>query len=212
MLAVGVLLNYPSILFRGIVLAGLALGIEAMATMVESSFRGREEMEWSAVVIIVMEGSFLVLALVAVPLRAAIDGLMVAYLVSRIISLAVGIWIYRARFGKLHPTIDKGLWSSLLKASFPFAITNGLSSVYVRIDMVFLSRLSTNAVVGLYEASNNLTMRLNIVARTVNIALYPFLSSEFAKDRQSLQRYTGRTVRLLVIPGSFDSRCIVGVW
>jgi O-antigen/teichoic acid export membrane protein len=202
MLAVGVLLDYPSILFRAFVLAGLALGIEAMATMVEASFRGREEMEWSAAVIAVMEGGFLALALLAVLLRAAIDALMVAYLASRIISLAVGVWIYRARFGKLRPTIDKRLWSSLLKASFPFAITNGLSSVYIRIDIVFLSYLATSAVVGLYEAANNLTMRLNIVARTVNIALYPFLSSEFAKDKQSLQRYTGRTIRLLVIPGT----------
>jgi O-antigen/teichoic acid export membrane protein len=115
--------------------------------------------------------------------------------------LAVGVWIYRTRFGKLHPTIDKGLWSSLLKASFPFAITNGLSSVYVRIDVVFLSYLATSAIVGLYEAANNLTMRLNILARTVNIALYPFLSSEFAKDKQSLQRYTGRTIRFLLVPG-----------
>jgi O-antigen/teichoic acid export membrane protein len=202
MLAVGALLDYPSILFRAFVLAGLALGIEAMATMVEASFRGREKMEWSAAVIVVMEGGFLVLALLAVPLRAAIDALMVAYLASRIISLVVGVWIYRARFGKLHPTIDKGLWSSLLKAGFPFAITNGLSSVYIRIDIVFLSYLTTSAIVGLYEAANNLTMRLNIVARTVNIALYPFLSSEFAKDTQSLQRYTGRTIRLLVIPGT----------
>lgn len=202
MLAVGVLLNYPSILFRAFVLAGLALGIEAMATMVEASFRGREVMEWSAAIIVVMEGGFLVLALLTVPLRAAIDALMVAYLASRIISLAAGFWIYRTRFGKLHPTIDKRLWSSLLKAGFPFAITNGLSTVYIRIDVVFLSYMATSAIVGLYEAANNLTMRLNIVARTLNIALYPFLSSEFAKDKQSLQRYTGRTVRLLVIPGT----------
>jgi O-antigen/teichoic acid export membrane protein len=177
------------------------MGVEAMATMVEASFRGREEMEWSAVVIIVVDGAFLVLAFVAVSLRAAIDGLMVAYLVSRIISLTVSVWIYRTRVGNLHPTIDKELWLSLFKASYPFAITNGLSTVYLRIDMVFLSLLSTNAVVGLYEAANILTMRLNILARTVNIALYPFLSSEFAKDKQSLQRYTGRTVRFLIVPG-----------
>jgi O-antigen/teichoic acid export membrane protein len=188
-------------MFRACALAGVALGIEAMAYMIEASFRGRERMEWSAVIISVMEGGFLVLALLTVPLRASIDWLMVAYLVSRIIALAVGIWIYQTRFGKLRPTIIKGLWKSLFKAGFPFAITNGLSSVYVRVDTVFLSRLATNSIVGLYEAANNLTVRLNILARTVNIALYPFLSSEWAKNKQSLQRYTGRTIRLLVIPG-----------
>lgn len=202
MLIACVLLNYPSVMFRACVLAGLALGIEAITYMVEASFRGREMMEWSAVVIAVMEGAFLLLALVTVPLQAAIDWLMIAYLASRIIALAVGIWIYQVRFGKLRPTLDKRLWSSLFKASLPFAITNGLSTVYVRIDVVFLSYLASSAMVGLYEAANNLTMRLNIVARTVNIALYPFLASEFAKDEKSLQRYTGKTIRLLVLLGT----------
>lgn len=220
MLITSVSLNYPDVMFRACMIAGLALGIEAMAYMVEASFRGREMMEWSAVVVAVMEGGFMLFALVAIPFHAAIDGLMTAYLASRIISLAVGFWIYRARFGRLYPTIDKKLWSSLFKAGVPFAITNGLSSLYVRVDVVFLSRLASNAIVGLYEAANNLTVRLNVLARTVNIALYPFLSSEFAKDKQSLQRYTARTIRLLVIPSAliaavlwaFGDRIVVMVY
>ncbi len=202
MLITSVLLNYPAVLFRACLLAGLALGIEAVTYIIEASFRGREMMEWSAVIITVMEGAFLLLALVTVPFQAAIDWLMIAYLASRIIALVVGIRIYQARFGKLRPTLDKRLWSTLFKTSLPFAITNGLSTVYVRIDVVFLSYLATSSIVGLYEAANNLTMRLNIVARTVNIALYPFLASEFAKDEKSLQRYTGKTIRLLVILGT----------
>jgi len=202
MLITSILLNYPSVMIRACMVAGLSLGIEAMAYMIEASFRGREMMEWSAAIVTVMEGSFMFLALVTIPIQATIDWLMIAYLVSRIISLAVGAWIYRSRFGKLYPAIDKILWSSLFKAGTPFAITNGLSSLYVRVDVVFLSRLTTNAVVGLYEAANNLTVRLNVLARTVNIALYPFLSSEFAKDKQSLQRYTAKTIRLLVIPSA----------
>lgn len=202
MVLTSVLLNYPSVMLRACVLAGLALAIEAMAYMVEASFRGREMMEWSAVLITVMEGGFLVATLLVVPFHASVDWLMVAYLISRIISLVVGLWIYRARFGKLNPTIDKELWKSLFKVSVPFAITNGLSSVYIRVDVVFLSYLSTSAVVGMYEAANNLTVRLNILARTVNIAIYPFLSAEYVKNKDSLQRYTARTIRLLIIPAT----------
>lgn len=220
MLAVGVLLNYSGVFFRAFLLTGLALGIESLAYMVEASFRGREEMEWSAVVISTMEGSFLVLALLAVPFKVTIDELMVAYLASRILSLIVGVWIYRARSGKLRPTIDMRLWLSLFKGGFPFALNNSMSTVYVRIDVVFLSYWATSAIVGLYDAANNLTMRLNILSRTVNVALYPFLSSEFAKDKQSLQRYTGRTVRLLVVLGTllaavlwtFSDRIVVLVY
>jgi O-antigen/teichoic acid export membrane protein len=202
MFAIGLLLNYSSVLFRAFMLIGLALGVESLADMVEASFRGLEEMEWSAAVISTMEGAFLVLALLAVPLGVAIDGLMVAYLISRILSLVVSVWIYRARFGKLHPTVDKRLWLSLFKGGLPFAVNNSMSVVYVRIDVIFLSFWASSAIVGLYDAANNLTMRLNIVARIVNIALYPFLSSEFAKDKQSLQRYTGRTIRFLLALGT----------
>jgi len=205
MLPVGVLLNYSGVFFRAFVLTGLALGMESLAYMVEASFRGREEMEWSAVVISIMEGSFLVLAIFAVPLKVSIDELMIAYLVSRILSLIVGVWIYRARIGKLRLSIDKKLWLSLFKGGFPFALNNSMSTVYVRIDVVFLSYWTTSAIVGLYDAANNLTMRLNILARTVNVALYPFLSSEFAKDPQSLQRYTGKTIRFLVMLGTLMS-------
>ena len=194
------LLKYPDVMVRACALAGITLGIEAVTYMIEASFRGREMMEWSAVVISVMEGSFLLLALLVVPFKPAIDWLMIAYLISRIIALIVSILIYRARFGKLRPTLDRNLWSSLFKASLPFAITNGLSTVFVRIDVIFLSYLATDSIVGLYEAANNLTMRLNVLARTVNIALYPFLSSEFTKDKKSLQRFTGKTIRLLLIP------------
>ena len=201
MLITSGLLNYPAVMFRACVLAGIALGIEAITYMLEASFRGREMMEWSAVVIAVMEGTFLLLTLLIIPLKASIEWLMIAYLASRIIALVVSIVIYLVRFGKLYPTIDKMLWSSLFKESLPFAITNGLSTMFIRIDVLFLSYLATNSIVGLYEAANNLTMRLNVVARTVNIALYPFLASEFAKDKKTLQRYTGRTIRLLVIPG-----------
>lgn len=202
MLAVGALLDYSGVFLRAFLLTGLALGIESLAYMVEASFRGREEMEWSAVVISTMEGSFLLLAILAVPFKVSIDGLMVAYLASRILSLIVGVWIYQARSGKLRPTIDIKQWLSLFKRGFPFALNNSMSTVYVRIDVVFLSYWATNAIVGLYDAANNLTMRLNILARTVNVALYPFLSSEFAKDKQSLQRYTGKTIRLLVVLGT----------
>src|SRR5262245_30896040 len=184
MIGAGAALGYSSVLVRALALTGTALGIESGVRLMQSSFRGIEEMEWSAAVIASMEVAFLALALVVIPFKVTIDALMAAYVASRVVSLVVGVMIYRARFGSLRLAIDRELWGSLLKACFPFAVNNGLSSVYVRIDVVFLSAMAGSAVVGLYEAANNLTMRVNILARTVNLSLYPFLSAEFVKDRR----------------------------
>jgi O-antigen/teichoic acid export membrane protein len=202
MLAVGVLLNYSGVLFRAFVLTALALGMESLAEVTKASFRGREQMEWSALYSSTRDGSFLVLALLAVPLKVTIDGLMVTYMISRILSLVAGIYIHRARFGKIRPTIDKKLWLSLFKGGLPFALNNSMSTVYVRIDVVFLSYWATSSTVGLYDAANNVTMRLNVLARSLNVALYPFLSSEYIRNKQSLKQHTGTTVRLLVALGT----------
>ena len=130
-----------------------------------------------------------------------IDWLMAAYLTSRIIALGVAIRFYRSRFGRLRPTADWKLWRTLLHMGLPFSINNVFSSAYSRVDVIILSFLAGHVAVGFYEVAYSLTMRMNIVARTLTFALYPFLSFQFVKDVRSMRTYTARGMRYLIIPG-----------
>lgn len=203
MIVTGWLLRYPDALIGALALTSLALGLESIARVTECLFRGIEEMEWSALIIAVMEISFLVLALVIVPFQPSIVWLIGGYLVSRGIALAIGLRLARTRLGIVRAVFHRELWWSLLKSCFPFAVNNSLSSVYVRIDVIFLSSFVGHIAVGLYEAANNLTMRVNILARVVTMSMYPVLSSQFIRDRDSAWKYTARVNRYLVILGFF---------
>jgi O-antigen/teichoic acid export membrane protein len=55
--------------------------------------------------------------------------------------------------------------------------------------------------VGFFEAAISLTLRMNVLGRAVNDALYPFLSSQFVKDAELLKRYTARGIHYLTILG-----------
>ncbi len=198
---VGVLLQYPTILLSALMLTATALAFESMAMVTAASFRGIEELKRSAAVTAVMELSFLALAVAVSLLGVRIDWLMAAYLASRIIALAVAVWFYRSRFGQLRPTADWQVWGRLLKMGFPFSINSVFAFAYSRVDVVILSFLAGNVAVGFYEVAYGLTLRMNIVARTITFALYPFLSSQFVKDTRSMRAYTARGIRYLIMPG-----------
>ena len=201
MTLVGILSGYSTNLFRALMLTGAALAFESVARVVTAPFRGVEDLKRSSAVTAVMELSFLILAVVVALLEVRIDWLMAAYLTSRIIALGVAIRFYRSRFGRLRPTADWKLWRTLLHMGLPFSINNVFSSAYSRVDVIILSFLAGHVAVGFYEVAYSLTMRMNIVARTLTFALYPFLSFQFVKDVRSMRTYTARGIRYLIIPG-----------
>ena len=197
----GWLLGYSGAGVAALMLAGLALACEAMSNVVAASFRGMEQMQWSSIISIAMDAGFLLLALLAIAVNPTMTWLMAAYAASRVVALAVAARLYVPRFGALRPVREASLWRALARGSFPFAAASVLSLVYVRVDVLFLSYLSGNATVGIYEAATSLAIRVNVLAWIVNLSLFPLLSYRFAKDEGSLGVITGKAIHQLMIPG-----------
>lgn len=201
MLVLGLVSGFSGPLFRALLLTAAALGMESLSLVVSAAFRGFEEFEWSAAVTTVMQVSFLGLAALVIFLGASIDLLMLAYLASRALALVVSVVFYRFHFGRLHPSSDITVWRALLRKGFPFSVNSIFSFVYSRMDVVILSYLAGNTAVGFYDVAYSLTMRLNVVARAVTFALYPFMSHKFAKDERAVPSITAKGIYYLVIPG-----------
>ena len=95
--------------------------------------------------------------LVALAVDGGVEGVMLAYLTSRVIGFVVA-WVIAAT--KLscatRPRRHAGVVRPMLKATIPFAIDDGLSLAYVRIDAVLLGLLKGPTAVGLYQSATNL--------------------------------------------------------
>jgi O-antigen/teichoic acid export membrane protein len=126
---------------------------------------------------------------------------MAALLLSRIVSLVVAAWLYLPRFGRLRLRIEPGSWRELFKLSCPFAINDVVSIFQGSLGVLILSFFAGNAMVGLFEAAVSLTLRMNVLGRAINDALYPFLSTQFMKNIQLLRQYTAKGIHYLIILG-----------
>lgn len=202
MLTIGTLMSYSTILMRALFLTGIAVAVETMTNVIMASFRGLEEMHWSWLVKVVIEVVFIVLLIGVLSIQARIDWLMAAYLIATIVALFVAIGLYWPRFGRLGLLVDVALWRSLIKMGFPFAVNTAVTAIRGRVGVIILAFFSGNVAVAMLEVATSLTVRINVLGRSVNDATYPFLSSQYVKDARSLNRYTAKSVRFLLIPSA----------
>jgi O-antigen/teichoic acid export membrane protein len=201
----GFILGYPPTIIYALLLAGLGLMFESLTSVILAAFRGVQEMKWSSITIFVMEVSFLLFVLLTLFFDTQIISIMTGYLLSRIIALIIGIRTYQKRFSKLHILINPHEWKNLLKQSSQFAIFDVVTKIHASLGLIALSVFSGNFIVALYEIALATTFRLNILARAVTLAIYPFLSAEFSKGGHSNNYYSGRLSQFMLILGVLTS-------
>jgi O-antigen/teichoic acid export membrane protein len=201
LMLVGLLLHYSAAMLNSLILAGFGLAFMSLTEVIGSSFRSIEKMEWSEVPNIIMEVTFVLVTLIFALQQLTLEWVMIAYLFSRLIAFGAAVWFYQHHYGGLQFIICKELWKKLLKYDFPFSMNDALALVYVRVDVFMLSFFVSGAVVGIYEAATSLTIRVNLLARILNLSMYPFLSLQYTKNTQSIYAYTARSIHFLLIPG-----------
>ena len=123
---------------------------------------------------------------------------MLAYLTSRAVGFVVA-WVIAAT--KLscptRPRRHAGVVRPMLKATVPFAIDDGLSLAYVRIDAVLLGVFKGPTAVGLYQSATNLVLYLNVLPRMLNMSMYPQMSRAWPDDPSALRHLRDASLRLL---------------
>jgi O-antigen/teichoic acid export membrane protein len=83
-----------------------------------------------------------------------------------------------------------------------------LTLTYMRADAVLLGIFKGPAAVGLYQAGTNLVMNLNVLARSINHALYPRMSRAWPGKVQAFRRLRDasfRTISLIAVPATVGS-------
>ena len=181
-----------------LVMAGVTLIADSATRVVMALFWAFERMKYEAVSVGVQESAFVALTLAVLARGSGVEGVMFAYLVSRMIGLLVA-WSIATT--KLHcptwPRWHPGVVRQMLRASMPFAIDDALSLAYVRIDAVLLGVFKGPRAVGLYQSATNLVLYLNILPRMVNMSMYPQMSRAWPDRPSELRRLRDASLRLL---------------
>jgi len=116
--------------------------------------------------------------------------LVVPAILFELVALGVQLAVIR-RHLRIRLVFEPGQWWGWLRESGPLAVGLGLGSIYMRIDVVLLSKLGTFGAVGLYAIGNKFANLAGQVAVAIASTTLVGLVRSWPDDRAAF----GRTVR-----------------
>ena len=195
LLGVGVLFHADTSVF---VLAGVALAADSAMRIVMVPFWALERMRYEALCVGIQEGAFVVLAVVVLVAGFGPGGVMLAYLVSRVIGLITAWTVVAVKLHiRLVPRWHAGEMAPMMKRATPFALDDALSLAYIRLDTVILGIIIGAHEVGLYQSAVNLVLYLNIMPRMLNFSMYPRMSRAWPDNVAELRRLCDSSLMML---------------
>ena len=192
------LLGYSAEVIRGTYLLGLALIPFSMKNITESVFKAFERMQF----IVYAFASANIVQLILVWLL-----LSRGYGLQWIFALVAGVqfiwllldWFFIYRyFPETNWNLDWSFCRQLTKTASIFLGIGVFNIIFLRINVVILSKLSGNRAVGLYNAAFQLIFFFMLISRSLWEAVYPVLSRIFVNNRERFRQYTESSIEFLI--------------
>ena len=203
LIAVGVytsLLGYSTQTIILVFIVGIANIFVQLTSACQATLQGLERMEYVSLSDIVSKTfiTFATLALLflgygVIPVALVLIGGGIASSMIQFISL-----------NRLHPIKLKPDWSIaiwMIKASFPYLLIVGIRTVYVQIDVVIISLLVSEVVLGWYSVASRLFSTLLFIPTVLMMAVFPAMSRMHTVSSDILQKIMRKNFDLMLIFG-----------
>ena len=97
--------------------------------------------------------------------------------------------IVSAKFAKVDLRLDFEFSKSILKESYILFLSLLFATLYLYVDVVMLSKMRTNAEVGIYSAASNIVIALIFVPLMYANSIYPTISRFYITSKNPLPVY-----------------------
>ncbi|HLB13266.1 MAG TPA: oligosaccharide flippase family protein, partial [Dehalococcoidia bacterium] len=188
----------PDIVWTGLLLMA-GLFPSGLASALSSIFSAHERMEYTAAVS--LAGNLLKLALGVLVLVLGF-GIVGLGLVSVVVSVATAALLYvlfRRTFFRPALELDLPFQGRMLRTSYPLMINIFLSSIFFRIDVMFLKPMQGDLATGLYTTAYKFIDGLVIIPSLFTLAVFPILSRYAEAGGGALLRAYTLSLRALLI-------------
>ena len=182
-LAIAIMHKPPTVVY-GIYLAGLSVIFFSLANSFSAAFNAHEKMYIKSFILVISRALTLIMTVLAVVFKKDLITLIGILLISEIFRTCLSAAVYLRYFGRTGLRIDMSLCKKLFLAALPFALISLVALIYFKIDIVMLSLMKNDQVVGWYSAAYALLAALLFISDAYNLSIFPVLSryAESAKD------------------------------
>ncbi len=109
------------------------------------------------------------------------------------------VLFFTSKYIKIRLRFDFQFWKSLLKQSYPLAVSAILVLIYFKLDTIFLSIMKTSEAVGIYGLSYKIMENLIFFPAMIVGLTMPIMSRYVFSDKKKFQSIVQRTLDLLLI-------------
>jgi O-antigen/teichoic acid export membrane protein len=189
--------------------ASIGMAFDGVARVEFAAFWAWERMSLEALVTATQEAVFIAGVALVVWSGGGVTGALLAFSESRAVGAVAGWLLVSRRLGVVAvPRGSARFLRSTLRLSTPFAVNDTLTLTYMRADAVLLGIFKGPTAVGIYQAGTNLVLNLNVLARSINRAVYPRMSKAWPGQLQvfcRLRDSSYRTIALIAMPAAVAS-------
>ena len=193
------LMRKPPAVVYGIYLSGLSIIFFSLANSYSAVFNAHEKMYVKSFILIISRALTLLLTVLAVALKKDMATLIFIILIGEAFRMCFSQAVYSKYFGKTEMRFDPALCKKLFFSALPFAMISLVALIYFRIDVVMLSLMKNDQVVGWYSAAYALLASLLFISDAYNLSVFPVLS-RYADSAKDLMAFGWeRSVKYLLI-------------
>jgi len=195
------LIHYPADTTMVVYIIGISSILGSFSGFLRCIFRAFERMEYEALLNI---GRSIVTTIVGFIVLFSGYGLIaiaLVYLFSASVDLLAALVVTIKKITKPKLEVDFSFWKQIIPMALPFALTGFVGFIYMQIDIVMLSVMKGDAVVGWYRAATTLIYGLVIIPDIFSSAIFPVMSRFYVSSKEALNTTLQKSAKYLFIIG-----------
>ncbi|OGL87215.1 hypothetical protein A3I40_03585 [Candidatus Uhrbacteria bacterium RIFCSPLOWO2_02_FULL_48_12] len=183
-----------------IIVAGAVMIVDSFALTGTSVFRGRQNLWFESIVVILNKVLILGLGLVALYLWPSALNVALTILAGSIVSFfALTYFLNRELHLSWRPRLNKIVILELKKLALPFALANIFAAVYAYSDSVLLSFLKGSQAVGIYSVAAKTMNAFQFIPMAFMAAVFPAMSYYHRHAPERLRDIFEQSFRYLLL-------------
>lgn len=194
------LVGYPAETLILILILGAATWIGQLTGAFQAALQGLERMEYVSISDIL---SKTFVTLVAIILLFAGYGIeMIAFVV--VGGALLGFLVQYLALKRVYPLRMHFQWLRakwMMLASFPYFVNVGVRTAYIQIDVVILSLLVSDVVLGWYSGASRLFSTFLFIPTVLMMAVFPTMSRMHTADPSSMPKMMRKNFDLMLLFG-----------
>lgn len=192
-------LGYPKSTITVIYILCVGLFFQILYEPVISVYKAFEKMSIVAIFRMGFRVVTAIIIILAIYFGMGLFGIVTAFSIGNAIVFMASVALFYRNFRIMHFKLNPRKWVILIKAGFPFYVSALLYMVYLKTNVLMLSKMIADREIGLYMAAATLVEGLYFIPDAFNMSIFPAFSRIYGDSFGALKITFEKTIKYLTI-------------